>query len=98
LPPCHMTSKEEVPSWYYASKGKQKGPATETYLQEEIDRGEITIDTLVWRKGMPSWKKIKHTPMIEKMRKRPKFATLASASVRLPKVSPRPACFTHPAV
>ena len=46
-------------SWYYAQNGKQLGPVSESEFQAAIGSGAITGETLVWREGLPEWKKYK---------------------------------------
>ncbi len=42
--------------WYYNVEGEQKGPVTLGDLEAALRDGEISRQTLVWRKGMPGWK------------------------------------------
>lgn len=44
-------------SWYYAKNGKELGPVSESEFQSALADGNITADTLVWREGLPQWKK-----------------------------------------
>jgi uncharacterized RDD family membrane protein YckC len=44
-------------SWYYAESGKSVGPFSEQDWQGLLQRGAIQSDTLVWREGMPEWKR-----------------------------------------
>ena len=48
---CHSMS------WYYAQNGKQLGPVSESEFQAAVGSGAITAETLVWREGLPEWKK-----------------------------------------
>ena len=42
-------------NWYYAEKGKQSGPVTEAQLGALLRKGTITVETLIWRDGLPGW-------------------------------------------
>jgi uncharacterized membrane protein len=42
-------------NWYYADAGKQAGPITDTDLEQLVEAGKITAETLVWREGMAAW-------------------------------------------
>lgn len=42
-------------NWYYAERGQQSGPVTEEQLSELLRAGTITLETLVWRDGLPGW-------------------------------------------
>jgi len=42
-------------NWFYESGGKQQGPVSEEALEQLLEKGEITLQTLVWREGMESW-------------------------------------------
>lgn len=45
-------------NWFYVEAGKQAGPVEEGRLQELLDSGVITPETLVWREGMANWQRI----------------------------------------
>lgn len=43
-------------AWYYAdSQRQQQGPVADSYLFNAYQRGEVTLNTLVWREGMAQW-------------------------------------------
>jgi type IV pilus assembly protein PilA len=43
-------------SWFYAdNQRQQQGPVADSWLYNAYQRGEITLNTLVWREGMPQW-------------------------------------------
>ena len=42
-------------SWYYAEAGQQRGPVTDTELEDLVKAGTVQPDTLIWRDGMPNW-------------------------------------------
>src|ERR1700737_4008212 len=44
--------------WYYASEGKQYGPAAVSELKALVSSGEISPSDLVWNESMPEWKPI----------------------------------------
>ena len=41
--------------YHVAINGVQQGPYPEAQLQQMIQQGQITPDTLVWTQGMPAW-------------------------------------------
>ena len=42
-------------SWYYAEAGQQRGPVTDTELEDLVKAGTVQPDTLIWREGMANW-------------------------------------------
>ncbi len=44
-------------SFYAAIGGQQAGPFDVGTLQQQIQAGKITRDTLVWKAGMAAWTK-----------------------------------------
>lgn len=42
-------------SYYIAVNGQQCGPCNMTQLQQMVQQGQMTGDTLVWKQGMPTW-------------------------------------------
>jgi len=43
--------------FFVAVNGQQQGPFTQQNLQQMVQQGSLTRDTLVWRQGMPAWTK-----------------------------------------
>lgn len=43
--------------FYAAVNGQQQGPFTPQILQQMVQQGSLTRDTLVWKQGMPAWTK-----------------------------------------
>lgn len=41
--------------WFYMKDNSQQGPISEEKLRELLSRKEITLDTPVWKEGMPEW-------------------------------------------
>jgi len=41
--------------WHFASNGAQQGPYDEATIQNLVNQGQITRDTLVWSTGMENW-------------------------------------------
>ncbi len=41
--------------WHYEENGIQKGPISERDFCDLIERGQISDETLVWRKGFEGW-------------------------------------------
>lgn len=44
--------------WYYSKDRTQLGPVSEEELKAKISRGEVTGSDLVWREGMPEWRRV----------------------------------------
>ncbi len=43
-------------AWFYADKQRQQqGPVADSYLYNAYQRGEVTLNSLVWREGMAQW-------------------------------------------
>ncbi|MEM7232092.1 MAG: SPFH domain-containing protein, partial [Planctomycetota bacterium] len=49
-------------SFFAAIGGQQAGPFDAAQLQQQIQGGAITRDTLVWKQGMPNWTAAKDVP------------------------------------
>lgn len=43
--------------WYYSLNNQPVGPVDENELKALFARGVINFDTLIWREGMPDWKR-----------------------------------------
>jgi membrane protease subunit (stomatin/prohibitin family) len=46
-----------VAQYFVAANGQQQGPYTQHVLQQMIQEGRVTRDTLIWKQGMGSWSK-----------------------------------------
>lgn len=53
----------DVPMWYYQQGTERKGPVDEATIRSLISSGVISIDTLVWTEGMPSWVALQQTSL-----------------------------------
>ncbi len=42
-------------TWYYEQAGEQRGPVTDSDLENLFKTGSVRGETLVWREGMASW-------------------------------------------
>lgn len=51
---------------YVAVEGKQAGPFDDGEMQRMIQSNLIGTETLVWRQGMPQWKKASEVPEVNK--------------------------------
>ncbi len=49
--------------WYYQQGNERKGPVDEATIRSLISGGVISIDTLVWTEGMPSWVALQQTSL-----------------------------------
>ena len=45
-------------AWYYALDGKQNGPVTAEVLKALLLSGQLSLNDLVWRKGLVEWVKV----------------------------------------
>lgn len=41
--------------WYYAEGQQRQGPLAVEEIRQRFQRGQLTLDTLVWREGMGQW-------------------------------------------
>ena len=41
--------------WYYQQENQQRGPVSDSDLEELLRAGTIRPETMVWREGMPNW-------------------------------------------
>ncbi len=41
--------------WYFAEGQQRQGPFPVTEIRQRFQRGQLTLDTLVWREGMGQW-------------------------------------------
>ncbi|MEV5120776.1 MAG: RDD family protein [Stenotrophomonas indicatrix] len=60
--------------WYYAEGQQRQGPLEITEIRQRFQRGQLTLDTLVWREGMGQWAPLRQ--MVDELG----LQTLADAS------------------
>jgi hypothetical protein len=48
--------------WYYGENGQQVGPVDEGSIRAGIHQGRVSLQTLVWREGMPDWLPLSQVP------------------------------------
>ncbi|PII17309.1 hypothetical protein CR920_16570 [Stenotrophomonas indicatrix] len=60
--------------WYYAEGQQRQGPLEVTEIRQRFQRGQLNLDTLVWREGMGQWAPLRQ--MVEELG----LQTLADAS------------------
>jgi len=48
--------------WFYEDKGKRQGPVDGETIHGLLERGVITKEALVWRKGMSDWISLSEVP------------------------------------
>ena len=53
--------------FYIAVDGKQAGPFTDDEMKRMIEGDLVHNDTLVWKQGMPQWRKAVEVPEVNKM-------------------------------
>ena len=58
----NVQKPQDNPSYLIVLNGQQNGPYTKDQLREMLSQGFITIETLVWKSGMPDWQPIKNIP------------------------------------
>jgi len=52
-------------AWYWAVGNSRQGPVDFEVLKGRWQAGEVTTETLVWRKGMPRWTALREVPGLE---------------------------------
>ena len=55
----------DTPPWYIFSNGQKMGPYSVEELVEMIVKGEVTMQSLVWHRGMEQWQKAQDMPELE---------------------------------
>ena len=60
-PPPLNRGQQQI-QWYAAINDQQAGPFTEAQLQELIQQGQVTQESLVWRQGMSDWARAESLP------------------------------------
>lgn len=61
-----MQSNASAELFYFAINGQQAGPFTGRDTIELLQQGKLNKDTLSWKPGMTSWKKLEEVPEILK--------------------------------
>ena len=61
-PPLPQSAK-----YYAALGGRQAGPFNFSALQQHIQSGELTPQTLVWREGMSTWIAAEQVPELKSL-------------------------------
>jgi len=51
-------------SWYYAEGQAVSGPISESELVDQLFKGNVNGETLVWKEGMPDWQPLVETELI----------------------------------
>ena len=52
-------------AWYWAQGLNRQGPSDFEAMRKRWQSGEVTTETLVWRKGMPKWTALRDVPGLE---------------------------------
>ncbi len=65
MPNGDMSAQPESSSsgWYYSARGQRIGPLDREAVASQIFQGRITHDTLVWREGLPDWRRAAETEL-----------------------------------
>lgn len=59
LPKTKLPPAPSTDDWYYLEKNRQQmGPVSAQHLQDLVDKGTISPNTLLWKDGMESWQKM----------------------------------------
>ena len=53
--------------YHVAIEGVQQGPFPQTKLQQMVQQGQLTPDTLVWTQGMAGWESAKSVPSLSQL-------------------------------
>ena len=53
--------------YHVAVEGVQQGPFPQTQLQQMVQQGQLTPDTLVWTQGMAGWEAAKSVPSLSQL-------------------------------
>ncbi len=51
--------------WYLGINGQQVGPLSPTEVAGHLSAGTATVETLVWRAGMPAWTRLGDVPELQ---------------------------------
>lgn len=62
--PPPLPGQQQV-AFFAAINGNQAGPFDMNMLQQQLQAGQITRDTLVWKQGMPNWTKAGEVPELQ---------------------------------
>jgi arsenate reductase-like glutaredoxin family protein len=60
VPPPMQTEE----TWYISLNGQQSAPLKIAQVQEYIASGQVTLNTMIWRRGMEAWAKASSVPDI----------------------------------
>lgn len=58
----HLNWGASTMDWYYSTGESPVGPRTQDDIEGLLQRGEISADTLVWRKGLADWVPLADAP------------------------------------
>jgi hypothetical protein len=48
--------------WYFGENEQQHGPVDDAGIRQAIAAGQLNLQTLVWREGMPNWLPLAQVP------------------------------------
>ncbi len=72
------TPEERV--WHYAIQRKVQGPVTAEQIRGFLAEGKLTVESLIWRKGMQDWQPLGKQPEFKPARSTPAATPAASPS------------------
>ena len=64
-PDAAVASDLRGSAWYWAVGSSRQGPSDFEGLRGRWQSGDVTTETLVWRKGMPRWTALREVPGLE---------------------------------
>lgn len=80
--------------WLVSFSDEDDRELTPSAIAEALVRGEIDVDTIVWREGLPDWVQLSTVPSLSKLI--PSSGETATAPLAAPKVSPAAATAPKP--
>ena len=51
--------------WYYTLNDEQRGPVLLDEIKEQLTRGRLTAESLVWKRGMGDWSAVSSVPELQ---------------------------------
>ena len=82
-------------AWYYASHGEQKGPVTTEVLMALVASGQLSVNDLIWKKGLAEWVKVGNVSEFAALTQAKAQSPTAPKAVQ-PKPQPHTPTETHP--
>jgi hypothetical protein len=58
-------ANENQSGWYYTFNEEQRGPVLLDEIKEQLTRGRLTAESLVWKRGMGDWSVVSSVPELQ---------------------------------